>query len=146
MLLIYHDPQIHKHLENNSVIPEMYCIPWFITYFAARMASADLVLEFWDRIMLHKAEGDVTFIFFFAVALVMHNRDMILKADQADLPQTMTELKVKDKEQLSKLIKLAGEIEENTPFSYKQLDEVKGLFSKQSPENLKAICLSLESL
>ena len=110
------------------------------------MASADLVLEFWDRIMLHKAEGDVTFIFFFAVALVMHNRDMILKADQADLPQTMTELKVKDKEQLSKLIKLAGEIEENTPFSYKQLDEVKGLFSKQSPENLKAICLSLESL
>ena len=119
MLLIYHDPQIHKHLENNSVIPEMYCIPWFITYFASRMDSADLVLEFWDRIMLHKAEGDVTFIFFFAVALVMHNRDMILKADQADLPQTMTELRVKDKEQLLKLIKLAGEIEEKTPFSYK---------------------------
>ena len=98
MLLIYHDPEIHKHLENNSVIPEMYCIPWFITYFASRMASADLVLEFWDRIMLSKEEGDVTFIFFFAVAIIVHNRKAILQADQADLPQTMTELKVQDKE------------------------------------------------
>ena len=86
MLLIYHDPHVHRHLENNSVIPEMYCIPWFITYFASRMASAELVLEFWDSIMLRKAEGDVTFIFFFAVALVMQNRGRILKADQADLP------------------------------------------------------------
>ena len=62
------------------------------------MASADLVLEFWDRIMLSKEEGDVTFIFFFAVAIIVHNRTAILQADQADLPQTMTELKVRDKE------------------------------------------------
>lgn len=80
MLLTYHDPEIHGHLENNCVIPEMYSIPWFITYFASRMASAELVLEFWDRIMQQK-DADVTFIFFFAVALVIHNRESILRAD-----------------------------------------------------------------
>ena len=41
---------------------------------------------------------------------------------------------------------MAEEIEENTPFSFKQLEEVKSLFTKQSPESLKAACLRLESL
>ncbi len=51
MLLTYHSPTIVQHLERNNVIPEMYCIPWFITYFASRMDTADLVLMFWDRVM-----------------------------------------------------------------------------------------------
>ena len=85
ILLTYHDPAVFKHLENNYVVPEMYSIPWFITYFASRMESAELVLQFWDRIM-EKKEGDVTFIFFFAVALIIYNRSRILMCDQADLP------------------------------------------------------------
>ena len=32
----------------------MYSITWFITYFASRMTTAELVLEFWDRLMLKK--------------------------------------------------------------------------------------------
>ena len=51
MLLTYHDPQIVRHLELNCVIPEMYCIPWFITYFASRIEQVELVLRFWDRLM-----------------------------------------------------------------------------------------------
>ena len=54
MLLTYHDPNLAKHLENNCVIPSMYSITWFITYFASRMTTAELVLEFWDRLMLKK--------------------------------------------------------------------------------------------
>jgi hypothetical protein len=51
VLLTYHDPAVYKYLEVNYVVPEMYSIPWFITYFASRMENAELVLEFWDRIM-----------------------------------------------------------------------------------------------
>ena len=76
MLLTYHDPQIVRHLELNCVIPEMYCIPWFITYFASRIEQVELVLRFWDRLMpkSDKEAADRTFIFFFAVALVVSNR------------------------------------------------------------------------
>lgn len=104
MLLTYHDPIIIRHLERNNVIPEMYCIPWFITYFASRMETAELVLQFWDRVMQGSPDQDaghqhsaanVTFIFFFAVALVIFNKTTIMKSDQADLPQTMTQLSVK---------------------------------------------------
>ena len=45
--------------------------------------------------------------------------------------------------QLKQLIKLAEELEENTPFSFNHLDQVKSLFIKQTPDNLKNICVSL---
>lgn len=82
LLLTYHDPAVFKHLEVNCVIPEMYSIPWFITYFASRMASAELVLEFWERLMQTKeGRGDPQFIFFFAVALIVHNRESLFRCD-----------------------------------------------------------------
>lgn len=170
MLLTYHDPEIFKHLENNNIIPEMYCIPWFITYFASRVSSVEIVLELWDRMarsgplpdssnkedqgaaqMSSSAGsciGDPTFIFFFAVALIVQNRMRILKADPAELPSTMAQLSVETRKELHELIKLAESVEENTPFSFKQLDEIKCLFMRgqQSPERLHEISLSLESL
>lgn len=81
ILLVYHDPIVAKHLENNHVTPELYCIPWFITYFAARMDSAQLVLEFWDRILQGPKDSNFTFIFFFAVSLVLTQREKILRCD-----------------------------------------------------------------
>lgn len=87
LLLKYHDPAVFKHLEMNCVIPEMYSIPWFITYFASRMASAELVLEFWERLMQQKeGTGDPQFVFFFSVALIVYNKKSIFSCDQADLP------------------------------------------------------------
>lgn len=82
------------------------------------------------------------------MALIVNSRALILGADQAELPQTMTQLCVGSKEELHKLIKLADEIEENTPFSFKQLDEIKTLFcrGKQTPETLSQLSMSLESL
>ena len=70
----------------------MYSIPWFITYFASRVGSAEIILELWDRMAQanqtpnnqssgQSAAGDPTFIFFFAVALIVHNRARILKSD-----------------------------------------------------------------
>ena len=87
LLLAYHDPAVFRHLESLNVIPEMYGIPWFITYFASRMQSAELVLQFWERLISQKeGHGDTIFIFFFAVALIINNRDDIFLCDQADLP------------------------------------------------------------
>lgn len=40
----------------------------------------------------------------------------------------MTQLSVKSAQELDQLIKLAEELEENTPFSFRQLDELKSIF------------------
>ena len=138
MLLCYHDPQVFKHLERNGVIPEMYSIPWFITCMASRMENADLVLEFWDRMLLPR-EPDITFLFFFCTAMITQSRQAILNSDLADLPSIMTGLCVKNNTELRDLIRLSEEIEENTPYSFKQLEEVKSLFRRQSAESLKEI-------
>lgn len=34
LLLKYHDPELALYLESNSVTPEIYSIPWFLTFFA----------------------------------------------------------------------------------------------------------------
>lgn len=30
----YHDPVVHAQLASSQVTPEMYAVPWFLTYFA----------------------------------------------------------------------------------------------------------------
>jgi hypothetical protein len=34
LLFKYHEPRLALHMESNSITPEMYAIPWFLTYFA----------------------------------------------------------------------------------------------------------------
>ena len=85
-------------------------------------------------------QSSVSFIFFFAAALVITNRDAILRSDPADLPQRMASLSVRNREELHQYISAADELQENTPYSFKQLEELKGLFTKQqSPEDLRQI-------
>lgn len=144
ILLFYHDPVVAKHLENCQVTPELYCIPWFITYFAARMETAQLVLEFWDRVVQGAYDSSITFIFFFAVALITTHRDSILNCDLADLPQLMASLSVNSQPVLSSLIRTAEELEDNTPYSFRYLDELRSLYVKQSTEKLKQISQNLE--
>ena len=56
-----------KFLEEKGVSNELYAIPWFLTYFATKVSFLELLLDFWDRIVL---KDDPTFIFFFLVSLM----------------------------------------------------------------------------
>ena len=95
----------------------MYSIPWFITYFAARVTEPCIALHLWDRIS--QSNGDPMFIFFFAVALIVSNRTKIMSCDQADLPQCMTQLNITSIGELDVIIRQAEHIEENTPYSFR---------------------------
>lgn len=79
LLFSYHDAQLITYLDSKFVEPAMYAIPWFITFFASRMESPELVLNFWERLNVRESnkQPDVAFIFFFAVALVTHNKALI---------------------------------------------------------------------
>ena len=144
LLLKYHDPSLTQYLEHNYVTCEMYAIPWFITYFSSKLETADLVIELWDRIA--QKNGDVMLIFFFAVALVLVNESSIKNADSASLPEVMTSLRISSLSELDKVMQIADELEESTPFSFKQIPEIQRLFTKQPSASLKSIMMSLECL
>ena len=144
LLLKYHNPDLARYLEHNYVTCEMYAIPWFITYFSSKLDTADLVIELWDRIA--QKNGDVTFIFFFAVALVLENEMRIMSVDSASLPEVMTSLRVSSLPELDQVMRTADDLEDNTPYSFKQIPEIQGLFTKQSSASLKSIMVSLECL
>ena len=122
----------------------MYAIPWFITYFSSKIDTAELVLEFWDR--LAQKNGDFTFIFFFAVALVLNNEMRIMSVDSASLPEVMTTMRIASIADLDRVMLVAEGLDDNTPYSFKQIPEIQKLSTKQSSASLKSIMQSLERL
>ena len=66
-------------MEEKFITPDMFCIPWFITMFASKVESIDVVLEFWSRIT--DKDVDETIVFFIALALILKNKQSILNSD-----------------------------------------------------------------
>ena len=100
----------------------MYAIPWFITYFSSKIDTAELVIEFWDRIA--QRNGDFTFVFFFAIALVLNNEMRIMSVDSASLPEVMTTMRISSMADLDKVFQVAEALDDNTPYSFKQIPEI----------------------
>jgi hypothetical protein len=71
LLFKYHAPNLYCFLEKHSITIEMYAIPWIITYFSTKMDSPELVLQLWNTVAGQEALQDVSYIFFFAVALLV---------------------------------------------------------------------------
>ena len=50
LVLKYHAPKVTTRLDQCDVTPEMYAVPWFLTYFAKVITHPELILTFWDEI------------------------------------------------------------------------------------------------
>ncbi len=100
LLLKYHEPNLFWHLEEQGISNELYAIPWFITYLATKFSDANILLEFWDRIV---GKDDPTFIFFFLVALIIHNSMQIKSSDPANLPVVMSGVRICSQNELTKV-------------------------------------------
>ena len=107
LLLRYHAPVISNKLEQCLITPEMYSVPWFLTYFAKLIPKPDLILIFWDWIA---EKRDITLCFFIAVALVMNIESRILKCDEYRIPELMTSITITDETALQKLKDRVGEL------------------------------------
>jgi len=122
LLFKYHAPSLYCFLESNFITIEMYAIPWFITYFSTKMDTPELVLQFWNKVASQKY--DQTYIFFFALALVLSNEQKIKSCDMAALPSLMASLRIRDEAELNMVFKMVEQLEENTPYSFIQLPEL----------------------
>jgi hypothetical protein len=107
------------------VTPELYSIPWFVTYLATKITNVELVLEFWEMTV---RKNDPTFIFYFLISFLVRNNKKIIKSDLAKLPETMTSLRIINQKELDSIWSQALDIESKTPFSFKCLPEMQTIF------------------
>ncbi|TYZ64645.1 hypothetical protein PybrP1_000412 [[Pythium] brassicae (nom. inval.)] len=116
LLLLYHDPALCHYLDQHDMTPELYVTPWFMTLFA-RSLPADLVFRLWDFFLL---EEHPFLLHFVAYALVAANKDRILRAEIALLPQVLTSLTFGSRSELEAICEAALQLANTTPRSFER--------------------------
>ncbi|OQR96246.1 hypothetical protein ACHHYP_16551 [Achlya hypogyna] len=116
LLLLYHDPRLCAHLDENDMTPELYVTPWFMTLFA-RNTPADVLFALWDAVLLH---DDPTLMHFLALALLEDRRSLLLAADVAELPQVLTSLTITSVADAQALLARALAAMQATPTSFRK--------------------------
>eukprot|EP00295_Goniomonas_pacifica_P003630 CAMPEP_0175804570 /NCGR_PEP_ID=MMETSP0107_2-20121207/189_1 /TAXON_ID=195067 ORGANISM="Goniomonas pacifica, Strain CCMP1869" /NCGR_SAMPLE_ID=MMETSP0107_2 /ASSEMBLY_ACC=CAM_ASM_000203 /LENGTH=367 /DNA_ID=CAMNT_0017115925 /DNA_START=8 /DNA_END=1111 /DNA_ORIENTATION=+ len=75
-LLAFQDPVLAVHLYDINVGPNLYAVPWFLTWFC-HMLPLDQVMTLWDRTLLSSKSLTV----YIAAAVVRSVRDLLLTFD-----------------------------------------------------------------
>jgi hypothetical protein len=97
LLLKYHDPEICYVLSSAMVTPDMYATAWFFTYFANKSDKMSIVIEMWNDLV---ELGDNKFFFYLTIALIVHNRDLILNSNKSELPIIMASLNFSTRDEM----------------------------------------------
>lgn len=80
-LLADHFPDVHQHLSKHHLLPETYAQKWFTTLCVAVLPFQALFL-FFDTFVAHALQTSSNrFLFQFALSLIQHVREGILKAN-----------------------------------------------------------------
>ncbi|GAB0493785.1 hypothetical protein MMPV_005070 [Pyropia vietnamensis] len=117
-LLLYHDPELFWLLERNGMTPDLYATSWFVTLFA-RNFSVEAVLALWDLLLL---EDNPLGPYFFALALLLSKRDVLVNTDPSLLPETLMVLTAHSADEVRKLWSLGEKLRSDaTPPSYQRL-------------------------
>lgn len=74
LLLLYHDPELCSFLDTKRITPDLYCLTWFQSLFAAT-CSLPVILSMWD---LYFQQSDPFFVFFLSLIMVVNARDQII--------------------------------------------------------------------
>lgn len=86
-------------------------------------------------------------VFYISTAFIMHHRQEILMADELILPQTMTGLTLKKKEDVYEVFASACELRKSTPFSFQHFIINERIFSPLiDSEEFEALLLRIEKL
>ncbi|CAN0091705.1 unnamed protein product, partial [Ectocarpus sp. 12 AP-2014] len=119
LLLLYHHPRLCRFLDQYQLQPELYATPWFMTLFSN---SLDLprLYEVWDFYLYW---GDPALHHFVVLAFVIGNAEAILKAEEANLPETMCRLTdgMRSVEEVRALMRTAKDLMLNTPKSFRKI-------------------------
>jgi len=136
-LLLYHDPVLFWLLERNGMTPDLYATSWFVTLFA-RNFSVEAVLALWDLLLL---EDNPLGPYFFALALLLSKRDILVTKDPSLLPETLMSLTAHSASEVRTLWALGEKLRSDaTPPSYQRLmnDRLMRASGRPSPTAISA--------
>lgn len=75
LLMLYHEPELCSFLDTKRITPDLYCLTWFQSLFAAT-CTLPVVLSMWD---LYFQQADPFFIFFLSLIMVVNAKEQIMK-------------------------------------------------------------------
>ena len=111
LLLLYHDPQLAVHLNDNGFPPELYSPQWFLTLYS-RTLPLTHVLRLWDMIL---AVDDPAFTFFVGLCLLKRLRESLLHADIDSIPEIFNNLHFQGEEDIDRIVFEAMKVYQQTP-------------------------------
>ena len=120
-LLRHHDIFLYEHFMESDLTPELYSTPWFLTYFAAKLSIQHEILLLWDYVLMLSRKEHLSYIYFFGLAALLTNRDILLSAANFDLPHTVVNLKINN---IHQVLKYATWLQHNTPRYFTELVEM----------------------
>jgi len=130
ILLKYHDPTVYNKLDSQEIKPEVYATNWLVTFISGKL-NLNMFFNLWDKMI---SIEDPLFIQFLLVALIKDKRELILNCDTNLLASLMTCLSIRTKEELDKITKIAMELREKTPYSFRILAEKIGFLRKKNKD------------
>ncbi len=130
LLLRYHEPNIYYYLDKFEVPHELYATNWLLTLRAQKL-NLDIFYFLLDNLI---KINDPLFINFILVALIKSKRELLLLSEGKNLLRTLNNLSFNSPEELSQIIKIALDLRNNTPYSYRFFANKIGLYN---PNNIK---------
>jgi hypothetical protein len=115
LLLAYQDKQLYSHLKKRKIVVEMYMTEWVMTLYT-RIVEFSLLYEVWEIFLF---ERDKFLIFYFAVALMVVNREQILQLNTLEQLLTyLPQIKIENFSVLAETYFHAIQARRNTPVSF----------------------------
>jgi hypothetical protein len=146
LMLLYHDPELCRCLDQYDIMPELYATPWFLTLFSYNQ-PLEFLFTLWDQYLLREHE---LLHFFVAMALIIHQRQQLFQVTHSTLPEVLRTMRFQSVEHILSLVSNAEKIQCQTPLSFQnQLRTVAfthGMCSSQTLTDLEElVCLPISA-
>lgn len=143
LLLLYHDPELCSFLDTKRITPDMYCLTWFQSLFAAT-CSLSVVTNMWDY---YFQQSDPFFIFFLSLIMIVNAREQIISMtneSRESIIQTLTNMpSALEADDVCDFCSLAQYYSMKTPSSFRT-DLIQLLYNGKTDTNTmvsQALCL-----
>ncbi|KAF5274890.1 hypothetical protein FQA39_LY07072 [Lamprigera yunnana] len=145
LLLLYHDPELCSFLDTKRITPDMYCLMWFQSLFAAT-CGLPVVINMWDY---YFQQSDPFFIFFLSLIMVINAREQIVSMKNESRESIVASLVnmpcALEADDVGDFCSLAQYYAMKTPSSFRR-DLMQALYSGRELESTlvsQALCLPI---
>jgi hypothetical protein len=146
LLLKYHVPEIYLKLHNIDILPELYCINWFMNLSSGK-AEIGPIYRLWNHLI---QENDEFMSHYFIIAFLIMKKKEILETHFSMLVVTLTQFKITTNAEVDLLYANAKQVKMATPYSYKifanklnifngNVKDIEQLYNEFKPQNYIAM-------